>query len=104
MRIRLHADYECYPLWIEKEDGLSNVEPSTLSLVPSPLAERITRWGEEYDKTYKPDDPIESGFPAPDEERAFDATGETLWQELKETLGDEHEVAYYSVLRGWMGR
>ena len=104
MHFRLHADYECYPLWIVGDDGLKNVDPQSVESVPATLAQRINKWGEIYDATYVPDDPAESGFDTAADKKAFDEAGEKLWQELRAALGDQHRVEYFSVVRGWMGR
>jgi hypothetical protein len=102
MQLRLHAEYECHPLWTWEADGLRNFDPQKLP-IPAAMVEDIRAWARRYEATYNRADPVSSGFLSPAEEEDFDREGRRLWSELKEALGPEHQVAYYSVLTGWEG-
>ncbi|MBR8826649.1 MAG: hypothetical protein DSM107014_01870 [Gomphosphaeria aponina SAG 52.96 = DSM 107014] len=48
-KIKLMADYRCYPLWWEDTDKVGNIEPKTLSL----KEETITRLEKEIEPEYE---------------------------------------------------
>lgn len=98
--IRLAPEYECYPLWSWVRDGLSNFDPGELP-IPEALAEEIRAWAARYEATYDRSYPPDSDFSSPAEKEAFDQEGRRLWKALREALGPEYEVTYFSVLTGW---
>ncbi len=102
MQIRLHAEYECHPLWAPESDGLRNFDPQELP-ISATLVARIRAWAARYEATYDRADPVSSGFSSPAEEEDFDRDGRELWHALREALGPTHQVVYYSVARGWEG-
>ncbi len=102
MKLRLQADYECFPSWALEEDGLRNFDPAELP-IPAALAEDIRAWARRYEATYDRADPASSGFPSCQDEEGFDREGRRLRAALKEALGTDHQVAYFSVLSGWEG-
>jgi hypothetical protein len=95
-RIKLMPDYGCSPLW-EYADGdlVANPQPDELPLSDG-LRAALRRWAEAYDATLKPEDPRASGFAAPAAEAAFEANGQRLWKQLREELGHDSEVFYFS--------
>ena len=93
--IKLMTDYDCYPLWEESSDGVDNIAPSSLPISES-LAERIDAWGDEYDKTMNNEDPAASGFLSEQAMVIFEGKGKALFGELKQELGGEFTVTYFS--------
>jgi hypothetical protein len=91
--IRVTAEYEAFPLWIELPDGVSNVDPSDPQLgLPQPLAAALIAWSDDYDRTYDPADPLAGGLKS--RATAFNARGRHLSQEIAEALGPRYDVTY----------
>lgn len=101
MNIQLCPDYECHPIWISESSGLSNVDPGVLP-IPAHLAERIRAWASKYESTYDRTDPASSGFQAEQEQKEFDIEGREIWRALREALGGDYDIVYFSVLSGWV--
>lgn len=93
------SEYNCYPLWEAKEDGLSNFAAYELN-IPSPLAQRIEDWGDQFEVTFAPDDPASSGFKNADDREKFIEAGKSLVQDLQAALGDEYELEYRTLEGG----
>lgn len=91
------ADYECHPIWEEFNDGVDNITPSSLPISEN-LAERIDAWGDEYDKTLNHDDPASSDFFSKETMVMFEIEGKKLHNELKQELGAQFTVTYFSIL------
>jgi hypothetical protein len=96
-KIKLMADYECYPVWEEFNDGVDNIAPSSLP-ISEDLAERIDAWGDVYDKTLNNDDPASSGFSSQETMDMFETEGKKLHNELKQELAAQFTVTYFSTL------
>ena len=94
-RLKLLPDYECFALW--DVDGIENIDPAKLP-ISDQLKSRISNWEDAYDGTLNQDDPTESGFNSQEEEASFEKEGRLIWKALKEELGEEYEVSYFSVL------
>ncbi len=59
-KIKLMADYGCYPLWwADKYAG--DIDPATLSLSQETIS-RLEKWADVYDAKLNWDDPASSGF------------------------------------------
>jgi hypothetical protein len=97
VRVKLMAEYECYPVWVGHPASVDNVPAATLP-VSQELTADIEQWAEEYDATYDPDDPLSSGFPDERAESAFVAKGAALAARLQRELGSEYAVVYYNIL------
>jgi hypothetical protein len=85
--IKLMADYGCYPLWdASPETGPGNIDPLQV-----PLSEGLRRdlmsWAAAYDKTLNSEDPLNSGFKDPEEEKRFAVTASALGSRLQKELG-----------------
>jgi hypothetical protein len=100
MQIRLHIDYETDPIWVSDATGLENIDPGQLP-IPGALVEQIRAWAVRYLATYNRDDPASSGFSSIEEKCDFDQEGRRLWSALREELGPNWVVSYFSVLTGW---
>ena len=92
----LNTDYECYPLWQYKDNQfINNHAPNTLPLCSETIA-RLEKWANDYDATLNLEDPISSGFSSQEQEEAFEVEGMNLWHKLREELGADYEITYYS--------
>jgi len=72
-KIKLMADYECYPLWWASYDKAGDIDPKL-------------NW----------EDPNSSGFPSLEAKAAFEAEGISLWKQLQKELAPNYEVFYFS--------
>jgi hypothetical protein len=94
-RIKLMADFDCYPLW-DMDDG-GDIDPTDLPLSEATI-ERLLNWQKIYDGIIDWDDPASAGFASLKEEIAFERKGISLWCQLKRELGDDYQVFYKSQL------
>ncbi len=96
MKLRLMADYECYPTWALQPlaPGL-NIAPAQLPISES-LQRELNAWAALYDETLDRDDPVSSGFASSEQEDAFEQTGLRLADALRSELGPASEVTYVS--------
>jgi len=93
-KIKLMADYQCYPLWdIEK---VGNIDPNKLP-ISAVLKKHLSIWAECYDEILVIEAPRLSGFKNEiSMPPAFEAQGQFLWRQLQKELGDTCEVFYFS--------
>lgn len=94
-KLKLMADYECYPLWEILDDGQENVDPKLLMLSKD-LHESLDQWASEYDASLNTNDPLNSGFFSEEIENRFESEGMRLFEGLKEQLSADWIVTYYS--------
>jgi len=90
MKMKLMADYDCYPFW--GEDG-ENIDPSSLGLSET-LTRDLNAWAKSYDATLNQDDPLESGFASEDAERLFQEEGARLHLLLQREIGGAINVLF----------
>jgi hypothetical protein len=88
----LRPEIQCYPLWVEKGGIDENTDPSSLPLSAG-LVEALEDWAARWDATYDPDDPLNSGFASPEEERRFREDGVRLEARLRTELGERWTVS-----------
>jgi hypothetical protein len=96
-RLRLMAEYECFPLWETTESGLLNLAPEQLP-ISQDLQAALRAWAMLWEATYNRADPIKSGFPDDSATQRFVAQGHRLWQRLRTELDGGFEITYYSVV------
>lgn len=85
--LRLSAEIECFPTWLEHPGGdLENVSPHELPISPS-LAAALDGWAERWDAIYDMDDPASAAFASEAQERRFRADGAELAARLRAELG-----------------
>lgn len=92
-RIKLMADYGCYPLWGTSPDEFGDISPDELPL-SAELKKHLFEWAARYDAILDPEDPISSGFKNMKEEEKFITDGYILAQKLRNELGSEYEIVY----------
>jgi hypothetical protein len=90
-KLLLMAEFECHPLWVERDGVKDNVHPSALPLSP-PLITALDDWRARWDATYVRDDPMSSDFSSPEEEGAFRQDGKKLLSRLREELGPDWTI------------
>jgi len=94
-KIKLMADYGCYPLWWASSDKAGDIDPLTLPLSKETIS-HLEQWAEVYDAKLNWDDPNSSGFPSLEAKTAFEAEGISLWKQLQKELAPNYEVVYFS--------
>lgn len=97
-RIRVMADYFCYPLW---EDGpgteaVGNIDPATLGL-PADLVDALEKWAKEFDSHLDMADPASSPPWPPEEWERFTARGRDLTHRLAQELDGRVEVRFHEL-------
>ncbi|MDM3858823.1 MAG: hypothetical protein PT118_03040 [Aphanizomenon gracile PMC644.10] len=94
-KIKLMADYECYPLWWVNSDKAGDIDPETLPLSQETIT-RLQKWADIYDAKLNWEDPGNSpGFSA-EEKTAFEEEGISLWKQLQKELAPNYEIVYFS--------
>jgi hypothetical protein len=91
--ILLKPEIQTFPLWMDKDGVKDNTDPKTLPLSAG-LIEDLDEWRSRWDATYDLDDPLNSGFSSPEEERAFQVDGEHLVARLRAELGNGWTVSF----------
>lgn len=94
--VRLMAEYECHPIWVGPASNVENIPADSLGISQG-LASSINEWAEVYDATYRPEDPMASGFTDEGSERAFVEAGCSLAGRLQGEL-EAYSVTYFNVL------
>lgn len=84
-KIKLMADYDCWPLW--KLAEVENIDPKTLPLSAA-TQQALVSWAKRYDGTLNRGDPLQSGFETLEAATAFNAEGWRLWDCLRQELPD----------------
>lgn len=93
MKIRVMADYECWPLWWDGDGRVGNIAPSDLGLSDG-LSADLSAWAAAYDATLNRDDPRASGFASSDDDHRFHVQGEHLAARVADELGRTATVRY----------
>ncbi len=94
-KIKLMADYGCYPLWWTNSTQAGDIDPSNLPL-SNATVERLEKWADIYDAKLNQDDPAASYFPSLEASSAFEEEGISLWKQLQKELAPDYEVVYFS--------
>ncbi len=94
MKIKLMADYHCWPLWYVDTERVGNLDLMTLPLSHD-LQRRLEAWAECYDKHLNPDDPAHPpclrSNPLGSGRKSWH-----FWRDLQKELGPTYEVVYYA--------
>ncbi|MBB4017451.1 MULTISPECIES: hypothetical protein [Chelatococcus] len=90
-KIKLMADYDCWPLW--DLDEIRNVNPETLPLSAT-LKAALEAWAASYSETLDRDNPVESGFSSKAAAIAFNKEGRRLRDQLKVEL-PSFQIVYF---------
>ncbi|MFM2061582.1 MAG: hypothetical protein RLZZ507_1252 [Cyanobacteriota bacterium] len=95
IKIKLMADYGCYPLWWASFDKAGDIDPETMPLSEE-IISRLEKWADIYDAKLNWEDPSSSGFFTLEAEAAFEQEGISLWKQLQTELAPNYEVVYFS--------
>jgi hypothetical protein len=90
--IKLMPDYGCFPLWEASPQAVGNINPDTLPISAS-LKSALADWAARYDATLDSNDPLQSGFPAEEDEISFEQTGRNILAMLQDELGSEFRIS-----------
>lgn len=94
-KIKLMADYGCYPLWWASSDKVGDIDPETIPLSEETIS-RLEKWADIYNATLNWQDPGNSPDLSPEEAAAFEQEGISLWKQLQKELAPNYEVIYFS--------
>ena len=93
-KIRLMADYNCFPLWDIGETGPMNLDPGELPLSEG-LVGDLMEWARMYDQTLDRSDPLNSDFANDGDSTRFADEGRRLAQRLARELGSSWSIYYF---------
>jgi hypothetical protein len=91
--LKLTADYECWPLWVDGGE-IGNVDPADLPLTHR-LRTDLMSWATAYDRTLSQTSPPDSGFATEADKSAWIDEGRRLADELRSQLGADWQVVYF---------
>jgi hypothetical protein len=92
-KLKLMADYQCYPLWNLSPGDYENLSPESLP-ISTALRDALNAWADQYDLTLDLSDPSTAGFDSRESANRFVATGHALLARLREELGPGYDVSY----------
>jgi hypothetical protein len=93
MKIKLMADYGCFPLWYNESDKCGDINPESLPLTQSTI-NRLHKWSDLYNTFLDWSDPGNSPEVPDDVWEAFKQEGKELWKLLQLELGLDYKVSY----------
>jgi hypothetical protein len=101
MTVRVAPEFGTDPLWLTFSDEPVplNYSPEWLPGhfgVPDELAAALTRWDDEFQAVYVPDDPMESGFLVPEVAERWQADGLELTRRLAAALDPAVRVEFHT--------
>jgi hypothetical protein len=95
--VRVMAEYECWPVWLLHPTATKNITPEKLG-ISQKLSHDLLDWSDVHNSTYKPDDPLRSGFADSGEEREFNERGLALARRLAAELRFRRQVRYFDLI------
>lgn len=98
-RLKLMADYQCFPLWWLGGRPIGMIEPDVLPLSEE-LKRRLSGWAAVYDRLMQTD----YRWPTAAAQAAFVREGRVLLAALRDALGPGYEVWYFNDLTGQLER
>jgi hypothetical protein len=94
-RIRLMADYFCFPLWHNGGAEVGDIDPASLP-ISGDLKRDLDAWARAFDAILDMDDPANrGGFETAQARDEFVVRGEELAARLREELGAGWEIEYW---------
>lgn len=90
-KLKVMADYECFPIWDMSPEKYGDVDPNVLP-ISDELKQQLFDWSNEYDGTMNHSDPASSGFKSREVEMAFKERGVKLAHQLQKELGPNYKV------------
>jgi len=99
MKLKVMADYYCYPLWLIDQNDLKNISPESL-LLDTKMIQQLYEWAGKYDSILDLNDPRNSGFPSPQAHRAFVDSGLQIAKELIKHIDATWSITYFDDISG----
>jgi hypothetical protein len=96
-KIKLMADYGCFPIWSSDGSGYENIDPKSLP-ISADLQEALKKWADWYSSTLNMDNPQLSGFTSEEERVRFDTEGRELFARLRRELANIEDLSFFSVI------
>ena len=90
MRIKLMADYGCWPLWHDADGEVGNIDPRSLPISEALIID-LHEWAAKLDSSLDWDDPANSEWPE-GFLGEFEGQRRTLAERLQAELGSGYEV------------
>ncbi|HUS34868.1 MAG TPA: hypothetical protein VM680_05910 [Verrucomicrobiae bacterium] len=90
-KIRVAADYQCWPLWEASPGKYGDINPASLPISDALRAD-LLEWKSRFDSILNWDDPGSSGFADAAAEQEFKRMGAALAERLQQELGAGFEV------------
>jgi len=90
-KIKLMADYHCFPLWCASPGEIGNINPDELP-ISIELKNRLYKWANLFDETLDMDNPINSGFSNVDDKIFFKKEAYEIAKLLKDELGPKYDI------------
>jgi hypothetical protein len=89
------AEYGGTVIWAKEGEVSTPLEVAELP-ISGALTSAIKKWAAAYDDTLNHDDPTASGFGSESLADEFDAEGRRIWQALRDELGPDFKISYFS--------
>jgi hypothetical protein len=96
--IKLMTDYQCEPLWWADGERVGPFDPASLPLSDETQQE-LAAWAERYEHWINLADPGNSPEVPASEQEAFESEGLRLWGKLRQELGPDYHISYFSQLQ-----
>lgn len=98
IRLKLMADFGCWPLWNVSPKTYGTVDPESLP-ISDELKKQLLAWAAAYDEILDEIYPPDSHFKTPAAEVAFKNTGRQLGKKLQEELGNNYQIICHPSLQ-----
>lgn len=90
-RLRLSAEYFCFPVWEVYDGGVQDIDPQTLP-VSDQLKCDLVEWQKLHQSSYNDEYPPDSQFLTKDDELKFRQQRLVLCKRLKHELGEQFDI------------
>jgi hypothetical protein len=91
-KLKLMADYFCFPLWSTESDS-SNIDVYQMP-ISNELKQQTMAWAKKYDSTLNQDYPPDSKFESVEKRTAFIQEGNEIAKKLNNELNDDYFVTF----------
>lgn len=91
MRLKVLADYDCWPIWHDGGEKVGPIDPASLA-ISGELVDAFNRWQAEFDASLNHADPAASSLADP---VRFEHEGRRLARALQQELGPGSRVRYW---------
>ncbi len=91
IKIKLMADYFCYPIWGMTQENMGNIDPKTLPISEELMGD-LEDWAKMFDSILDQENPAHSKFLTSDDEQTFETRAFELYQRLRKELGENYSI------------